>query len=255
MRNLIVSLALVICSTVVHAQTTELVPNNIRADNTLHRLGELSQGSGASALASNSLIGIPVPPGEAVGNVYLNEDWKKTNLILVNSEKLYEGYLCRYNLLSEQIEIKSADKVSAIESSKVKSFVWMDYKTEIPVFYVSASEYTIKGIKQKGFLTVLTDGKIPLVKKPVLITRKPDYKHEFNTGSRDIKFSIKETYYYVKNGTLVEVKSINNKKLREIFGNDASEMIEFAEKTNNKGKSEVALIMLFDHYNRKFSIN
>lgn len=239
-------------SIITYAQSTNMVPNNIRADNTLSRLAELSTSGSASGLTNNALIGIPVPAGEAVGEVYVNSNWKKTNFLLFKSEKLNEGYLCKYNLLSHQLEINSNEKITAVDWDKIRSYVWMDDSGN-PVFYVNVAAYTLNGDKLKGFMTVLVDGKISLVKIPTLISRKPDYKHEFNMGSRDIKFSVRENYYYIKGTELHELKNINAKKLKEIFGEDSNALIEFAEKNSHKGKNEFSYIQIFDFYNNQLA--
>jgi hypothetical protein len=231
----------------VSAQDKRVIPDNIRAENTLDRLSD-------GGLSTNEiLIGIPVPPGEVIGDYYLISEWRKTSFTLNVTEKLYEGFSCRYNIHFNQLEIKTETGINALSGSKIKSFVWIDQKTEAPTFYVNAQYYFVKGIKQAGFLNVISDGSVPLFKKTSIVVREPDYKHEFSMGSRDTQIKQKQTFFYTHNNELVEIKPKDVKKLEPIFGERATEIENFIRKNSLSFGNEFHLKMIFDFYNGKLN--
>jgi hypothetical protein len=224
----------------IFAQNSGAIPSNIRASNTLDRLSD----GGLSSY--ELLIGIPVPPGELIGDVYLIDIWKKTTFSLLNG-KLYEGFLCRYNIQTDQLEISGQAGISALSGSRIKSFVWMD-ESGSPSFYVNAQEFNIKGVEQKGFLNVLSDGKLPLLKKTIMVIKQPTYKPELHIGNRDTQIIKRDIYYYSTGNQLVEIKKRTNKRISEIFGDKLS-VDKFIKDNSLTCSSDQDLIKIFDHYN------
>jgi len=229
------------------AQSSSAIPSNIRATNTADRLSD------GGLAVGELLIGIPVPAGEVIGNYYLNENWKKTTLMLMNTDKLAEGYMCRYNIQSNQIEVKNSTGVSAISGSKIKSFVWIDADTDVPTYFVNAQDYSIEGVKQSGFLTVLVDGQLPFFKKTTIVIRQPDYKPELHMGSRDTQILKKDIYYYSKGSELIEVKGRNKKKFLEIFEDFSVEIDKFIQSNSLDISNEINRVMIFEYYNKNKS--
>jgi len=231
-------------SSVIAQVVNNAVPNNIRAINTLDEL------SSSSIKSSDLLYGIPIPAGELIGDEYLNQNWKKTTLLLYTQNKLIEGYRCRYNILSNQVEIQTGNVERAIDGSKVKSFVWIDSENETPLFFVNAQDFKIKGSSQVGFLQVLSDGRFPLFKKTAIFIRKPDYKPEFSMGSRDTRLVKRESLYYSRNNELVEVKTKSKRKFIEGFGELATEIDKFVTVNNLSLANEAHLILIFEFLNK-----
>lgn len=245
----IVFFSVILFSITSWAQSTNAIPSNIRATNTADRLSD------GGLAVGELLIGMPVPAGEVIGNTYLDENWKKTTLLLMNTDKLIEGYLCRYNIQSNQIEVKNPAGVSAVAGSKIKSFVWIDADTEAPTYFVNAQEYSIAGVKQSGFLTVLVDGYLPLFKKTTIVVRQPDYKPELHMGSRDTQILKKDIYYYSKERELIEIKGRSKKKFLEIFEDSSEEMEKYIQANSLDVNNEVNRVMIFEYYNKSIAKN
>ncbi|MFZ6011198.1 MAG: hypothetical protein ACOYXT_12700, partial [Bacteroidota bacterium] len=135
----------------LQAQPNSAIPTYIRASNTLDRLT-------SGLTASNILYGIPLPPGKIIGDTYLNKEWRKSTLMLYGNDKLIEGYLIRYDLFADEIEIKTPDGIRVLVGRKVKSFLQLDSATNLPSYFVNALDYkNEKGIPLSGFFEVLSE--------------------------------------------------------------------------------------------------
>lgn len=238
-------LLFLLSSKIVLSQSNSAIPENIRSTNTLDRLSESSGINAAGAV----LLGIPVPKGELIGDFYLNVDWQKTSFTLIGSDKVYEGYECRYNIESNQLEIKSQTGVNGLSGTKIKSFVWIDSKTSSPTFFINAQDYSFNEKLQSGFLNVLSDGKIPLFKQTTTFIRTSNYRPELHAGSRDSKIFKIEKFYFSKGKSLFQVKPKDLKKPELIFGDSGIEIKKFIESQSLSLNNESDLIKVFNFYN------
>lgn len=220
------------------------VPSNIRAANTLDQL------SAGDIRPADLIYGIPIPPGEIIGDVYQDQEWRKTAVLLYSQSKLIEGYRCRYNILSNQIEIQTGSGERAIEGSKVKSFVWIDPKDDSPLFFVNAQDFKVNGHPQSGFLQVLSDGRLPLFKKTSIFIREPDYKPEFSMGSRDTRLIKREQLYYSGNDELFSLNTKNKRKFIDGFGELSTEIDSFINVNELKISNEDHVILIFEFFNK-----
>lgn len=221
------------------------VPNNIRATNTLDQLSNDGRIS-----TSELLYGIPVPPGEVIGDTYLSEEWRRTSILLYTNDKLIEGYRCRYNIFTNQLETQANNAIRALEGKNIRSFVWKDNKTDSLVFYVNSQDFRFKESPQTGFFQVLKDGKMPLFKKTSIVIRKPDYKPEFAMGNRDTQILKKEDYFAANGNDLVEITR-SKKKFLEIFGSSSAEVNDFIKARDLNITNENHLVLIFTYYNSK----
>lgn len=217
------------------------IPQQMRAENTLDRL---SDKGGLSN--SDILYGIPLPPGNVVGDVYLDKKWNTASLLIYDSEVLIEGYPVKYDVKADVIEIKSVSGIKVLDARKVRSMVWVDSLSNQPHYFVNAADYKLDGTPMKGLIEVLVDGKIPLMKKDHVFVKEPTYNVAMGSGSRDIKIYHKSLYYYAHNGELFKINS--KKDIEEIPITDES--IDEYIKSNkiNTGK-ESGLLKLFTYIN------
>jgi hypothetical protein len=229
----------------LHAQSNNKVPDNIRATNAIDALSSMNVSPGYM------LYGISEAPGEVVGNVYLNEEWKKTTLKVIGYEKEVNDYSCKVNLYSNLIEVKIDNVIKVIDGAKVESFRWTNEETGGQSFYRNASAYQIKGIPQTGFLEVLIDGKIPLFKKIQVDIKKPDYNMALNIGSKSTKIVKEEILYFAKDKELVKIKSIKNRNFTALFGEFSSEVDRFIQAKSLRTSVEADLVLIFKYYNEE----
>lgn len=234
-------LTLIFFGTISISFSQSAVPNNIRATNTLERLGGISK--------TDMLYGIPMPPGKVIGDTYLDMHWKNSSILLYEKDKLLEGYPVRYDIHSDELEINAKNGIKVLKGSKVKSFVWADSITNTPTYFVNAKEYkSDNNTNLGGFFQVVSDGAMPLFKKTTVEIKKADYNVAFNVGSHDDKILKKSDFYTLKGNEVVEIPG-SKKKFLPLFG-DKTEVIEKFIRDNGLSISkEENLKMIFDHYN------
>lgn len=220
------------------------IPTQMRAENTLDRL---SDKGGLSN--SDILYGVPMPPGNVIGDNYLDKKWNKANILLYQSEAVIEGYPVKYDVKSDLIEIKTNVGIKILDVKKVKNIVWVDSISSAPHYFVNAGEFKKEGVPSKGLVEVLVDGTLPLVKKTELFVKKPTYNAALDVGTRDTKIYPKETIYFVKDGEMLKVKG--KKGVISAAGDRASEIESFIKSNKLNVNKEGDLIRVFEFLNSK----
>jgi hypothetical protein len=190
-----------------------------------------------------------LPEGKIIGDTYLDIHWKNSSILLYESEKLIEGFPIRYDIRTDEVEVKSKSGIKVLNGVKIKSFVWVDSVTKAPDYFVNARDFKNESnAPYSGFFQVLTEGPLPLFKKTEIDIKKANYNVQFNVGSQDDKILKKSKFYSLKDKQLVEVPS-SKKKIVALFG-DKSEVMKLFIKENDlsitKGDQ---LKMIFEHYN------
>jgi len=232
-----------LCSAVLVCQAQTVVPSNIRATNTISDMVDMHRvGSG------DLLVGIPLPAGKVVGDTYLDTHWRIGTILLYDKDKMIERMRLRYDIQSNEIDVKSASGVKVIPGSRVKSFVWVDSVDRQPDYFVNAKDFKMDGTPLSGFFQVLSDGTLPLLMKTNLEVKKADYNVSLDVGSKDDKILKKTDFFCLKDGAAIELPS-SKKKLLPLF-QDKAYMVEDYMKANALSASKQAdLIRIFDYYN------
>ena len=242
MKNSILVLQFFALISVGYAQS--VVPNNIRAANTLDRLVDLDGLSNA-----DMLYGIPLPEGKVIGDTYLDAQWKAASILLYDKNKLIEGFPVRYDIHLNELEIKAKNGVKVLKGDKVKSFVWIDSLTNSPTYFVNAKEFKNEdNVTLTGFFQVLIDGSLPLFKKTKVDVKKANYNVQLNVGSLDDKILKKDELYVVKGHQVIELPS-SKKKLLPFFGDKSEDIEKFIKENALTTNKEYHLTTIFKHYN------
>ena len=113
-------------------------------------------------------------PGGVKGSTYLDKKWNLATTLLFKSEKLPEGYPVKYELKENELEVKASNGIKILDTKNIKSLVWKDSITQEPKYFISGSEYTDEGTPLNGLLEVLSDGKVPLLKRNFVVVKAPD---------------------------------------------------------------------------------
>lgn len=243
MKTCSFAFVLIVLSYCCSAQPSE-APTQLSASYSLDRMSDYR------GLNSNELIaGIPLAPGKVVGDTYLSEDWKTGTMLLYEDDKMIERFPIRYDIKTNEIEIKVNNGVKAMDGKKIKSFTWIDGPDRPPVYFINARDLKQEnGTSLSGFLEVLEDGAIPLFKQTYLVVKKANYNVSFNVGSPDDKILKKEMFYILHGGKLVEVPG-SKKKLLTYFGDQASEVEQFIKDQGIGVTKQLDLQLIFRHYN------
>lgn len=249
MKKILTALALFSAS-IAYSQPNSVVPKNIRAANTLDNLFD-ANGLGTT----DAFYGIELEPGRVVGSTYLNDQWKRTSIMLYDTEKLIEGLQTKYEIDLDQLEIRTAGGVKVLSGRRIKSFVWVDSLSKIPHYFVNARDYkSEQGAPMTGFYEVLAEGPLTLLVKTSIVVRDPTYDHRLDMGQRDTRILKRTSFFYLDNNVVRELPS-SRKKLLPVFGDHAAEADKFIKLNNLSLTQPGHLRALFEHYNEKIVTN
>jgi hypothetical protein len=224
------------------SQSMGVIPPVIRSQETMRGL---RNGIGPSEL----LYGIPLPPGELIGDGYLSLDWRLSSVMLYRDEKLLEGYLTRYDISGGVIEFKTINGVKIINGNNIKSLVWIDTISQTRSYLVNAKEYTDEDSTQlTGFFEVLADGKLPLFKKTNISIKLANYVPQFDMGTRDDVIQ-KLEIYYCAHGDKVSKVQLNKKKVIELCAGKETEIKNFIKTNSLDVSQQHHLQAVFERYN------
>lgn len=242
MKGLILFLAIGFTQVTSFAQWA--IPTNMRAENTLDRL---SDKGGLSR--SDLLYGIPMAPGNVIGDNFLDKKWNRATILLYQSETMIEGNPVKYDIKSDVIEIKTNAGIKILNCDKVKNMVWRDSLTSEPHYFINASEFKKDGVESRGLLEVIVDGTLPLMKKTEIYVKKPTYNAAMDAGSKDTKIFQKEVFLYSNDKNLLVIK--NKKDVLAAAGDREAEVETFI-KTNNINTNKLpGLKKVFEFLNAK----
>lgn len=219
------------------------IPENVRAVNTIERLTD------SNGLGNNEMLyGIPLPEGKVVGDTYLSTDWKTSVILLYENNKLIEGFPVRYDIQSDDLEVKGRTEVKVLQGRKVKSFMWIDAARSEPYYFINARDFKVDGVPLAGFFEVLVDGSSPLFKKVNISVKKADYNVTLSVGSRDDKI-LKNPTYYVANGKSVSEIPGSKKKFLQLLKSKADQVGSYMDENGLSVKKEEELVAIFKYYN------
>jgi hypothetical protein len=242
MRCILFIFSVLVSASSLFGQGLGAIPQNVRAANTLDRLRYLTP--------SDLTYGIPMPEKRLIGDSYLTQRWQAGTLLLYSSEKLLEGYPIRYDLLRDEMEIQSKSGVKVIEGQKIKSFVWIDSIFSAPMYFVNSRDYkNDEGSPMTGFLQILVDGKIPLLKRTDAVIRKANYSVQFDVGEKDDKIIKKTKLYYAPEAGKILPLASSRKKILPIFKDKRKEVERFIDLNKLSMSDEHHLQRLFEYYN------
>lgn len=221
-----------------------VVPQNIRATNTVDKLSDLD-----GINSGDILYGIPLPEGKIIGDTYLDTRWRKSSILLYENNKMIEGFPVRYDIRTDEVEIKSKKAIKVVKGTKVKSFVWIDSASKNLEYFVNAKDFKdADNVPYSGFFQVLTDGKVSLFKKTLIEIKKADYNIQLNVGSRDDKILKKSEFYVLKDNQVIELPA-SKKKVIALFDEKSEVMDRFIKENNLSVTKGDQLKIIFDHYN------
>jgi hypothetical protein len=225
------------------AQVSSKVPQNVRATNTLDALND------NGLMNTEILYGIPLAPGEVVGDEFLKDEWQLGTIVVKESEKRISGVPCKYNIATQTLLVRDkAGQVRAVSIARVKSFEVQNGSGEVSLF-VNAQSFSHDGAALDGVLEVLSSGSHSFYKRTEIVVIQPTYKHEFSTGSRDTKLVKRDSYFTAVDKNLVKLNTKSVKKLVKSAGALGSQISAYASQNQFDPNNERDLKALFESIN------
>lgn len=227
------------------AQTKPIVPDVIRATNTVERIYQ-----GVNNNPGSNMPLMPLAKPETIGDGYLNKHWNRTTFILYGSDKTVEGYLTRYDLMGEELDVYFKDGVKVIKSDKIKSFAWLDSLTNRPAFFINGKDLkNAEGTPFTGFFEVLTEGDLPLFRKTKAELLMADFNATLNVGRRDNEIAKYATLYYMKDNVIYKMPKAM-KKITAIFGEKEPQIQAYVKRNALRADTEKDVISLFEYFEK-----
>lgn len=190
---------------------------------------------------------LPLRPPDVLGSECLYNYFNLTSFLL-NDSSLLEGVPTRYYVLSNEFEIKTKAGLRALKGDKVKSFVWIDSASKRPQYFINMKYFKQEnGVPGVGFMQILSEGKITLLKQTEIIFKEANFHVALNVGNRDHEFIRKTNLYYLVGDTYKPLPQ--RKKLPSIFPDKQAELQKFIKLNQLDLGSEHHIQSLIDFYN------
>ncbi|MCS6972914.1 MAG: hypothetical protein N2044_03420 [Cyclobacteriaceae bacterium] len=223
------------------AQQTSSTRNFMQNRYLLERMSSTEQ------LAMGTVQTLPMAPPEVLGTDLLNRNYNRATFLL-NDSSLLEGLPARYYIMRNEFDVKTGQGVRTLKGDRVKSFVWLDSATSKPQVFVNMKEYKRDdGTPGAGFMQILCEGKIGLLKQTEVIFKEANYHVALNVGSRDHQFITKTHLYYLIGSTFRLLPP--KKKMLFLFNDHQAEIQRFVKINELDLTNEYHVQALFDYYN------
>ncbi|HAN20036.1 MAG: hypothetical protein A2X13_04875 [Bacteroidetes bacterium GWC2_33_15] len=171
-------------------------------------------------------------------NVFLNEDWQG-GLMMLNNNQLLTGYLYRYNIFTDQIELKSVVNPTNIEIISIgnKKFIYSDY-------------YSTDFSLNSGYFEIIENGKCKLLlKRSIKQNEEENRASKYFGSSTSASTSVVEAYYIKKDKEPAVLIEKNKESLLRNLS-DKKEFQNYLEKKMILIINENKLIELINRYNK-----
>lgn len=227
----------------VSAQESDQALRSIRANNTMNQLSE-----GNGNLNTTGLYGMgPSTSTKVLGDPYWDVHWGISSVELKGGKELVEGNYVRYDIYNDELEFLLKDGIKIIPGSKVVSVVWQDSLFSKARFLVNANKFKQSGVPLTGFVEILVDNEIALLKRMTLNIKKPTYNQALDVGNKDSRIVKEEVYYYSVNNTLARLKS--KKDIKAISPKNQAVLEAFVKEKKIKFNNERDLILFIEYCN------
>lgn len=226
----------------------EALQKTIRATNVAELFSKRPNFEGGHAV-----FGIPPEPKRLIGNFYLDTKWNKASILLYRDDEIIEGYFVRYNINSNNFELRAEDseEASALPGLRVRNIVWVDSKHMVPRYFVNGMDLKDEGSPIAGFFEVLVDGKMPLVRRTIATIKESNYNAALMVGNKNDEIMKRFVYYYIQDNNIYPIPKKRN-SFFQIFGEKSQEMEAFALENKMSLKEPSNWFNLFTHYNSNF---
>lgn len=202
-----------------------------------------------SAMPKNILQAFSGGRTNMKGKKYLEEQHLEGVVTLTGSNKAYHFRQLRYNIFSHDLEVQLEGKTKFIRNMRVASFS-LKQGGKIRKF-ISARPYMLSGERQNGYLEVLADGEVKLVKQVKAEVLSSNYNIALNVGDRSDKITQKEKMFLAKNDKLYSAKS--KRRVRKLMTNARFNAKVVIKEKSLKIKRLADLKILVDLYNTQVS--
>lgn len=184
-----------------------------------------------------------------IGEPFLDKEFTEGAVFFSDSTKL-EDVKLRYNVYQDKMEVVFQGDTVGIQPSYRMTGLQLGDK--IFINSLMYDEWTREF--KYGYLELLINGKVMLLKKYEKSFKYNSFATNYNGGGGDRNFHFidKEKLFYKKGvESAIQVKK-RKKKVLEIFGDHAEKIEEYVKENNLRYRKEEDLAKIFQYYNSEF---
>jgi hypothetical protein len=228
------------------AVSTVCAQQDAASKNFTHRV--LVERLSVAGAATAPLTGTPLPPAEVVGDAFLLDGFAFSTFLLTNDQTT-GSYEAKYDIERNVFYYKFDGKIYVLAGERVKSFYWFNPENKQQETFVSKLGLTAaEGIVLPGFLQVLADGALPLLKGTSIVIIDPNYNFSRAIGKQDYSVVKKIHLYYLEDGVVNVLPE--GDKVMSLFGReDLAAILKFIEHNDFLLSEESELAEIFKYYN------
>lgn len=179
---------------------------------------------------------------------YVDENWNQGNLVL-HSNKRLSRYPLKFNIQTNQLEIKTDRDIKVCGVDQLNTFEWFDSKTQQQVQFINGRNLKDeKGQSMRTFLEVLVQGPAKAYVRYELKLKKANYVATVDLGSKEDKI-VKDENYYIAIGQVLHEVTPKKEKNIALFNGKEQEIKAFVNTNNLKFNKRADLIKIVDYYN------
>lgn len=179
---------------------------------------------------------------QLLGSFYLDDDWAKTDIYLMNDSIVLHDITTRIDLSNNVLEIKTKEDTLVLPTYRIKRIFLKETEQ------VFVTENIVKS-PTNGFYQVIVDDKYSLLCQPKIKVNRSDFNIITNSGSRDDKIIQQEYYYLFVNDNLIKLEKRKGKFKKQFKNNKEIEL--FCSQKKVKPKKKEFLIELVKFINEE----
>lgn len=208
-----------------------------------------------SKMSPTSLVRTRAKQKESLkGSPFLFREPKKGVVKIKNHyDKEYAFEQIRYDAFTHDLEVILEGKKRYIRGVDLNGFVLHHQGKKL--YFINANRYSFKGTKLYGFVQLVEDGEVQLLKRVKVHILKSNYNVALNVGSNFDQFTRKTEFFYGHKGVLHQIK--RKRDMYRFFSKHNYEAKTFMKQNKMKFRKykEQVLQLLARNYNNTQIVN
>lgn len=181
---------------------------------------------------------------EIIGNYYIEENWKKGNIILKSGTEI-KNQLIRYDLEYDLLEVKLSENLKVVPLRKLNYYRIIDQQNSNN--YRNCDVYSFQdGTSLSGICQVIEDGYYGAIIKYSYSIKEATYVPALDMGKEDDEIIIKKYPFLTKNKIIYKIPN-GKKDFCAFFINPEVDIKSYMSKNrlNHKNQEDLARILAY----------
>ena len=185
---------------------------------------------------------------EIIGNYYINENWRKGNIVLKSGSEI-KNQLIRYDLEYDLLEVKLPENVKVVPLRKLNCFRIID-QAELNVFQNCDSYSFEDGTSLSGICQVIGEGYFGAIIKYMYDIKESTYVPALDMGKVEDEIIIKKYSFLTKGKTIYKFPG-RKKDFFAFFMNPDVDIKSYMSRNHLNYKKEEDLTRILKYVNEE----